>query len=94
MGLIHREDLEIIVWENIGAQVTETVTDTSPSVIDKGSTHDLLRIKVVHNGISADSNIELGTWRFKFYRSDGATPLTDAEMNDTFSDYDISRRWR
>jgi hypothetical protein len=79
----------VTAWENIGAQVTETVTNTSPSQVNEGGTGDLMSIEVTHNGISIDNDVELATWRFRFYRSDGTTPLTSTERGNLFSSYSI-----
>jgi len=80
---------EVMVWENIGAQVTETVTDTSPSGIGPGLTDDVLKVNVTHNGISSDNSIQLTTWRFKFFSSDGTTPLTNTDLKDTIANHYI-----
>ena len=78
----------ILVGQNIGAQVSETVTDISSGFHDGGA-DDLMKIIVTHNGIPGDSDIELATWRFTFYRDDGTTDLTDTEMSDFFANYYI-----
>jgi hypothetical protein len=72
--------------ENIGAQITELVTpkSTPPSIhnILEGSTEDLMRIDVTHNGVSWDNDAELTTWRFYF--ENGAVPLVTAEAQALF----------
>ncbi len=48
-----------------------------------------MKIEVTHNGISEDNDVELKTWRFKFFRTDGTTPLTNSEMSNIFANYYI-----
>jgi len=86
-SLYSSSEYEVLSWENLGAQATVTVTDTSPSSLLRGNADDFLRITVTHNGISGDDDIELAKLRVHFHNGGGY--LTDAQMDDTFTYYNI-----
>ena len=84
----------VVIWKNIGAMLNETVFDTSPAGIPAGMADDVMRIRVQHQGISSDLQVEISTWRFYFYDAAG-NPLTAGAMQGWFDyfnlSYDINR---
>jgi bacillopeptidase F len=54
-----------------------------------GTTDDLLKINVTHNGRPGDNSVELVTWRFRFFEDDGVTPLSNANLTGTFANHYI-----
>jgi hypothetical protein len=81
--------------ENLGAQVTETVfpTSTPPAppyydIIDSAN-ESLMRIDVIHNGVSWDNDTELATWHFLF--DEGGVPLNSGEIDNLFLDFFVFR---
>jgi hypothetical protein len=99
VGTAGSSNAELLGWENIGAQVDVTVTDTAPSSISQGNQDDIFKIVVTHNGISTDSDVEIEYWRFKFYDADQVTPLDDTEMGyistfELYLDVDNDGDWK
>ena len=70
----------VIWWENRGGQFALPTTDTAPVSIEQGTSDDLLRIDVTHNGIPSDTDAELVTLDLLFEESAG-DPLSNAEAN-------------
>ncbi|MBC7251684.1 MAG: VCBS repeat-containing protein [Anaerolineae bacterium] len=71
---------ELMTWQNQGGSITEYVISTAPAQITEGSTDDLLRISVSHNGLASDNDAELAEWRLLFEESSG-DPLSSDEAN-------------
>ena len=73
-------DDDITWWENIGGQVGYKVTDTAPSTLGNSQKDDILKIKVEHNGISTDNDIEINRWNLLFEETT-SDQLTSSEVN-------------
>lgn len=80
---------QFYTYLNIGAQVTEEAIDVSPDSISADTSAAVFRIMVRPNGIILDEPALLKKWCFKVYAPDGITPLTPAEMNETFSSFSL-----
>ncbi len=74
------ESSSIFAWQNIGAQMNYTVTDTSPNRAVNGETYTLLELNVTNNGLASDNALELNTWNLSFLESNDS-PLSSAEAN-------------
>ncbi|PIY20549.1 hypothetical protein COZ13_00380, partial [Candidatus Desantisbacteria bacterium CG_4_10_14_3_um_filter_40_18] len=64
-----------------------TTADTTYGHIKNGQTDDLLRIRVSHNGIPADTAIVFATVTVRF--TNGATALSDAQARELFGTVSI-----
>lgn len=76
---------------NVGAQVMLEAIDVSPPSISADTSDDVLRIRVSPNGISSDDPAVVKKWCFHVYATDGVTPLTPTEMNETFRSFSLYR---
>tara|TARA_B100001123_G_C15287180_1_gene1016042 strand:- start:224 stop:2245 length:2022 start_codon:yes stop_codon:yes gene_type:complete len=83
-GCWESTDSEIIIWQNAGGSAGYTVTDSDDGVMDDSETNDVLIIKVEHNGISTDNDLEIEKWSFLFEETDGDV-LTTSEAKSIFA---------
>jgi hypothetical protein len=77
-------DYEVIVWKNEGGSAGYTVTDSDDGEMSDSETNDVLIIKVEHNGISSDNDLEVEKWSFLFEETDGDV-LTTSEAKSIFA---------
>ena len=80
LGAAYEAD-DIAWWENIGGSAGYTVADTAPIELGNSDKDDLLKLKVEHNGISGDNDLEINKWNILFEETD-ADPLTTTEANN------------
>jgi len=80
-----------MAYRNMGAQVTERVTDIAAASANRGMENVIMKINVTNNGKSYDNDLELNTWMFRFLLGGGSRDLTPPEMADTFQSYIIYR---
>ena len=71
-------------FRNSGGSVGYTVTDSDPGEMGNSDEDDVLIIKVEHNGIPDDNDLEVEKWSFLFEETDG-DPLTTAEAQSIFN---------
>ncbi len=67
----------------IGDSLTYTVTSTAPSKMGNSAKDDVLKIKVEHNGITGDNDLEINKWNVLFEQTD-ADPLPTTEAKSVF----------
>ncbi|MEM3395999.1 MAG: FG-GAP-like repeat-containing protein [Thermoplasmata archaeon] len=75
-------------WRNIGANCRINATSTAPESLLPGQVEDLLAIRVVHNGISADNPIKIKSWHFLFH-DQNLNPLQDDYIKTLFDNFQI-----
>ncbi|MCP4536600.1 MAG: hypothetical protein GY832_05590 [Chloroflexi bacterium] len=75
---------QLQVWYNVGAPVTVVPSDTAPATMNLAEMDDLLQISATHNGIAADSDVELAWWDVQFTAANG-TPLTTTQAQALFA---------
>jgi hypothetical protein len=81
---------QLQVWSNVGAPVKVVPADTAPATMNPNEVDDLLRISVSHNGVIADSDVELAWWDVQFTDGSG-TPLTTAQAQALFANLYVYR---
>jgi len=75
---------DVRIWQNTGGSTGYTVTSTAPSSMRSSVKDDVLKIKVEHNGISGDNDLEITKWKFLFEETD-EDPLTTTEAKSVFN---------
>ena len=79
-GLNQVSGHEVGLWPNLGGGVAYALRDTGSSPMQQGTTDDLLRIKVTHNGAPDEDDMRLAKWYVRLTDS-GGSPLSSAQAN-------------
>jgi len=81
---------QLATWQNQGGCVTETVTSLASPQEVAGTTDDLMRVTVIHSGLSTDGDVEVAEWRLHFEASTGV-PLASAAANNIIENLYVYR---
>jgi hypothetical protein len=84
------ENYEVVIWKNIGGSAGISAADTAHVSMTDLEQNDVMRVKVAHNGVPGDNNLELAQWQVGFLKLN-SSPMTSNEANNLINQIAIYR---